>query len=628
MGELNQDRRLIHANTPFGKDAVIATHLEGSESISRLFEYTANLQSDNQGLKQSDIVGKAMTFTINYSGSKKPRYIHGYVNEFTGYDLDDSGLRNYRVRIVPGLWFLGLGSNNRVFHNKSAKDILQEVLGEYSKVLKFSLKLTGNYITREYCVQYEESDLAFAERIMGEEGISYYFKHSDGALEMVLIDNANDYFDSTTQDVLYTGGASYVKENSVHSWERRTAYHTGNVELKDYNEFTTTKDNKSNLATGSSLNDVSSFTRRHFGLFKFEQDQDNKHKLQESHNKALVQRMMESEEGAFDNAFGTSDCVEFAAGGRFPLDHGIETEKGTYLITELQLLAKDSNADSSLYQNSFKCVPKGVNPRPAPPASRLKIYYPQLATVKEVKATTSDSSKDPYAQVKVVFPWNTAQNSCWVRVAQSFAGGSWGANFVPRVGQEVVINYVNGDIDRPIVTGAVYNGTNEGPNYTATQSGWKTQYESSAFNELRFDDKGGEEEIYMEAGKDHNYVVHNDQSGKVENDQTIEVKNNRTLKVTDGNESITIGKGNQTTTVSKGNHTLKISKGKQTTDAMGAIKITSKASIELKVGGSSIKVTPTGVEIKAVTVKINGSAMAEVKGGGMLTLKGGITMIN
>ncbi|MED5440305.1 MAG: phage baseplate assembly protein V, partial [Pseudomonadota bacterium] len=241
-----------------------------------------------------------------------------------------------------------------------------------------------------------------------------------------------------------------------------------------------------------------------------------------------------------------------------------------------------------------------------------------------------------FTQVKVTFPWNSAQNSCWVRVVQQFAGKGWGANFVPRVDQEVVISYINGDPDRPLVTGAVYNGTNAGPNYTSTQSGWKTMVKDSEFNELRFDDKKGSEEIYMEAGKDHNWIIHNDQTGTVENDQTVTVKNdqkltveqNRTATVSKGNDTLTVSKGNQTTKVDSGNHSLKVSKGTSTIDAMGAIKITSKTSIELKVGANSIKIDQSGVQIKGTMLKAKASAIGEVSAGGILTVKGALTKIN
>lgn len=219
---------------------------------------------------------------------------------------------------------------------------------------------------------------------------------------------------------------------------------------------------------------------------------------------------------------------------------------------------------------------------------------------------------------------------------QSFSGKNWGANFVPRVGQEVVINYINGDPDRPLVTGAVFNADNPGPQYTSTQSGWKTQIKDSKFNELRFDDKKGSEEVYMEAGKDHNFLIHNDQSGKIDNNQTLEIKKNRTITVSEGDESITLSKGNQTTkikgnqsvTLDSGNQDLKIKTGTQTVDVMGAIKITSKTSIDLKVGSNTISIKPSGIEIKGVMLSCKGDATAEVKAGAMLTLNGGITKIN
>lgn len=167
-----------------------------------------------------------------------------------------------------------------------------------------------------------------------------------------------------------------------------------------------------------------------------------------------------------------------------------------------------------------------------------------------------------------------------------------------------------------------------GTNYTATQSGWKTQYESSQFNELRFDDKGGSEEIYMEAGKDHNFLIHHDQSGKVENNQTLEVLKNRSVTVTEGNETTTISKGNQDYLVSKGNQSITVSSGTQATDVKGAITITSKTSIELKVGGSSIKMTPSGITMKSTKIDCNASATGTIKAGAVLTLKGGVTKIN
>ncbi len=626
---LNQDRRLIQAQSPLGADAFIVTHLSGNERISDLFQFSVSILSDNHEIEQKDLVGKALSLKIHYEGASKDRIIHAYVNGFSKADVDPAGLRAYSLTLVPGLWFTSLSSNNRVFHEKDSVKIIEEVLGEYSSFVKLSKKLSGKYLTKEYCVQYEETDYAFIMRLLAEEGIAFYFKHSDSGHELVLVDEVSGFYDCEAATIPYSGGGSDPMQNSIVTWRRNTEYHIGGVEFTDYNEYAPAVDNKQTDKTDSQLNDVNKFVMRHHGMYKFQKDKETTHKFDESYNKDLLAKLLEANEQVFDTANGISDCSVFSAGGKFGFEHSaLKTENGKYLLVSVNLTVTDSNKTDSSYTNEFICVPEMVMPRPMAPAHKAKIYHPQTATIKEVRATAAASSKDEYTQVKVIFPWNSAQNSCWVRVAQSYAGKNWGANFVPRIGQEVIVTYIDGDVDRPIVTGALYNGTNVGPNYTATQSGWKSIYEDSAFNELRFDDKPGEEEIYLEAGKDRNILIHNDESTKIENDQSLEVKNNRTITILEGNEATTVSKGNQTYKVDSGNHELKVSKGTQTTTVKGAIKITSNTSIKLVCGGSSIEMTPSGITIKGIQIEANGSASTTVKGGGTLTLKGGVTLIN
>ncbi|MBX2858329.1 MAG: type VI secretion system tip protein VgrG [Cellvibrionaceae bacterium] len=636
-----QDNRLIHIKTPLSKDTFIATSINGSEAINALFSYDVKLMSDNHEVGQQDLVGKSVTVSIRHNGPDRPRFIHAYVSHLSLMDVNAEGMRSYSVNLVPGFWFTRLASNNRVFHEMSVKDILQSVLGEYNKVLKTDIKLNRSYFTREYCVQFDETDFEFACRLMSEEGINYYFEHSDGSHKMIICDHSQSFFECDTDPVEYDGGGSQPTKETVSQWDHHFNYHVGGFEFKDYCEFTPSKDNKIQVNTTTPLNDSSAYTLRQYGLNQFKKDQ-HKHQFQNNTHKQLNEDAMEHQESGFNIAQGSGNCCAFTAGGTFQLDHPLSTEKGQYLITQLSLFASDGHGTPTRYSNKFSCIPAKVFPRPDHLGFKKRVPYPQVAEVLEVKAAPSERSDDLFTQVKVKFPWNSEQNSCWVRVMQQFAGKNWGANFVPRIGQEVVVSYINGDPDRPLITGAVYNGTNTGPNYTATQSGWKTEYENSEFNELRFDDKKDNEEIYMEAGKDHNWLVHNDQSGKVENDQTLEVKNNRSITVTDGNESIVIAKGNQDTKIGgnqssnvdgnrdtkvKGNHSEKVT-GSQNISATKGVKIESPTSIELKVGGNSVKLTPAGIEIKGIMVKVNGSAMAEVKAGGMLTLKGGITMIN
>ena len=637
MAALSQNNRLIQIDTPVGKDALIVSELVGDEYVSDLFRYTLELYSDTQDINQKDLLGKDITVSVFSKKSTATRYINGYVNHLAMLDVNDEGLRRYRLEMVPGLWFTTLGSKNRVFHKKSAKDIITEVLGDYSSFVKFQFKASGPFVVREYCVQFDETDFQFISRLLAEEGVSYYFTHDNGKHELIFSDDTQDFFDAVTQKVEYDGGGSQPAAPSIHSWQRSFNYHTGSYDFRDYNEYTTAKDNKQLVKTKSPLNGVTSIGASGYGAYHLELDGDNKHKFADNLAKKFAERAMEAEEGTFDVAQGTSNVHMLNAGGRFEIDHPLSSEAGKYIVTHLHMVARDGNTENTHFSNRFSCVPSTVLVRPKHDGFRKQVHAPQVATVEEVKATASDSSSDVYTQVKVSFPWNTPQNSCWVRVVQQFAGKGWGANFVPRVGQEVVISYINGDPDRPLVTGAVYNGTNDGPNYTATQSGWKTMVKDSKFNELRFDDKKGSEEIYMEAGKDHNWLVHNDQTGKVENDQTLTVEQNRTATVSKGDDKLTVGKGNQTieissgnqtTEVKSGNHTLKVGKGSSTYDVMSAIKITSKTSIELKVGANSIKIDQSGIQIKGTMIKAKASAMGEVSAGGIMTVKGALTKIN
>jgi len=266
--------------------------------------------------------------------------------------------------------------------------------------------------------------------------------------------------------------------------------------------------------------------------------------------------------------------------------------------------------------------------------------------VTQLNASDSKTDADPHRMIKVEFPWDSKGKSCWLRVAQSYAGAGWGASFVPRLNQEVLVDFLNGDPDRPLVVGSLYNKDNQGPAYTSTQSGFKTA--SANFNELRFDDKKDAEEIYIEAGKDYNFMIHHDQVGEIQNDQKLTVKGNRDTSVDGDHTEKVKGKqelsidGNQAFTV-KGDQSNKVT-GAQKQDVTGAISIESKQSItgkatqsitlqanmsiELKVGGNSIKIDPSGVTITGTMVKIDGSAMTEMKGGGMVKIQGGLVTIN
>lgn len=677
---ISQDNRLLTISASFISNDAIATRLHGEEAFSRPFNLSVTILSKNHSLNSSDVIGQKCSVALNYQDSDTPRYFHGRVNGFALGELEGD-YREYTLRLVPGFWFATQSFHHRIFEEMSAVDIISKVLKEYGDFGTFEKKTSATYLVKEYCVQYGESDFDFVTRLMEEEGIAYYFKHAEDKHTMVLCDSTSSYTDCDEKTVKLNVGSNFDTDAKILSWHREMNYHSGSFAMTDYNHDTPKNFYKQTLATKHKF--AQSPAEKNiddFGGFNFKSNGQAQHDFDVSTNKRLNGVRLESLEAGHDIAKGSGYCGSFFAGGRFTLDHHIKSECNTYVITEIQHTAVNKNDQAGEYRNSFSCIPDKVVFRAPQTRVKQQMRGPLTAKVVELNASTSKADADPHRMVRVEFPWSDKAKSCWLRVAQSYAGAGWGASFVPRLNQEVLVDFIGGDPDRPVVVGALYNKDNQGPAYTSTQSGFKTA--SKQFNEFRFDDKDNEEEIYVEAGKNYNYLVHFDETGNIENNQTLTVKKDRSITITEGNESKAISKGNQTLTIAgdrdtsvDGNHTesvggdqtetvggkqnvdvggdqtlsvggkhnvkvtgdqtMKVT-GKQTMNITGAItnksaqKITLQAnmSIELKVGGNSIKIDPSGVTITGTMVKINGSAMTEVKGGGMLKMQGGLVMIN
>jgi type VI secretion system secreted protein VgrG len=324
---------------------------------------------------------------------------------------------------------------------------------------------------------------------------------------------------------------------------------------------------------------------------------------------------------------------------------------------------RSGESEEFIYQNQFTCTPSGLPYRPARESPKPFVQGTQTAVV--VGPPGEEIFTDKYGRVKVQFHWdrkgkNNADSSCWVRVGTPWAGKNWGMIHIPRIGQEVIVDFEEGDPDRPIIIGSVYNADMMPPYdlpANKTQSGVKSRSSQNGtpanFNELRFEDKKGAEDIYFHAEKDFHRVVENDDDLKVGNNQTIQVANNRTEVVQKGHEKVTIEKGNRSVTLGMGNDThqikmgnrdvkidmgndaLTIKMGNQTTKLdLGKSQTEALQSIELKVGQSSIKLDQMGVTIKGMKVSVEGQILTEVKGlmtnvnaTAILQVKGGLTMI-
>jgi len=603
MGQISQDNRLLSIESPLGKDELLLVSCSGSEYISDTYEYQIDLLSNNLDIKPQDIVAKTVTIKIH---TPKERIIHGYINRFSLGDkapeLED--LRRYNATVVPWFWFLNKRKNCRIYQNKSVVDIIKAVISD-TGFSDYKFQVTGNYPAREYCVQYNETDYDFINRLLQEEGISFYFTHSNSKHTLIFTDANTGYETCAEKDVKYSRG-SYTDPH-IDDWERTYQFPSGKVATVDYDFTKPTKKLESN---SPSLIDLPKL--QNYEVYSYPGEY-----IESSEGKRLTKNRMEMIEQGFDTIQGQSSCGSFTAGYSFNLiEHESSSEQGKYLIHELHIAASDTgymagSEGESSYSNTFMCVPEKIKVRPQHILIKQRTHGPQTAIVVGPKG--EEIYLDKYNRIKVQFHWDRLgksdeNSSCWIRVAESFSGKKWGTQFIPRIGQEVIVDFIDGDPDKPLITGSVYNGDNTPPYSSKTQSGIKTHSslkgDASNYNELRFDDKKGSEEVYLQAEKDFNRLVKNDETGDIQANQTQTVKDNRTITVTDGNES---------TTVSKGTHSLTVKQG-STTKAQKVL-IQADQSIELKVGGSSIKMTPAGIVIKSTKVDVKGSALVVIKGG-------------
>ncbi len=615
MSSLNQEDRLLRIETPLGKDVFRLIELRGQESISALFRFELELISEDFEITPEKLLGKEVNASIHYH-SEHTRHIHGYVSQFHAGAVVDA-VRHYSLVVVPAIWPMSLNEKSAIYTEMTTADILWDLQGQHSGGYSYQHAQPGDQ--RSYCIQYQETDFEFFSRLLAEEGLSYYFTFDEGDHGLVVAGNHQDYADCAETDVDNIESASadpgqIVESIRITSWEREYKVHTGTLAMTGYLESSAGKGQNASVATRNKrLKNISKYQRSiHDSSVPYKMTEGLAEYGDTINQKRTAELILEAEEAGFDIANAESNCCTFFAGGRFTLKHRLKSESGKYLLTRVGHYAVDNGEETS-YTNEFSAVPAntGAHPHPSPPLNRLRINGPQLATVTEVRAGGSASDVDAQLMVKVRFYWDEEGSSCWVRVMQNYAGKRQGAVFVPRIDSEVVVEFIGGDPDRPLVIGAVYNSDNSAPDYSNTQSGFKT-----ASNEFRFDDHESEEEIYLKAGKDLNFLVLNDQVGEIHNDQKLELGKDQT---------VTIG-NNQDTYV---DNNCVIEAGTSITLKVGANEIViDSGGITMK--GMAIKGTAdTSVELKGnVSAKLEGGATAEVKAGGVLTVKGGVTMIN
>jgi type VI secretion system secreted protein VgrG len=664
----------MRATTPLGGQVLLLDRLTVTEGISRPFEMTLDFLSEEQSIAAKDVLKKPFGVTVDLpSGSK--RYFHGLCNRFSQGSRDAEGLIAYRAEVVPWLWFLSLSSNCRIFQNKSVPDIVKAVFGDYG-FTGFKLNLTGSYSPREYCVQYRESDFDFVSRLLEEEGIFYFFEHAASDHKLVLADAPSAFAAGPSPKLSAASSkAGEFGGEYIVALELENQYFTGKVSLNDYNMETPSTSLLTQMSTtvGGLQNTAFAFYD-YPGKFAKKADGDR-----------LTRIRMEEREALTKAISGRAASPGLASGFKLDVAHYYQTEaNGQYVVLGVSHMASNggyrSNDQPFTFEASFLAFPAATPYRPPRVTPKAVVRGVQTAVV--VGPSGEEIYVDKYARVKVQFYWDrdgqkNEQSSCWVR------GKQWGAIQIPRIGQEVIVDFLEGDPDRPIITGRVYNAEQMPPYELPanhTQSGWKSRSankgDTATFNEFRFEDKKGSEQVFLhaeknldiEVEKDETHWVGQNRTKTIDKDETVHVKMNRTetvdknetitihgartetvdkdetITVTDGNRSLTVKKGTETisikgdrsTTITNGNDTHIVKMGNMTTKVqmgnvdtkidmgnlsvklgLGGIKEEAMQGIELKVGGNSIKIDQTGITIKGLMVKIEGQIMTEVKG--MLT---------
>ncbi len=668
MPQFTQDNRTIGVETSLGKDKLLLNGFVGEERISEIFSFDLSMLSESGDIKADQIVGTKIDFYVVTPDGEK-RYFNGYVSRFVYAGQGDRAHR-YRAQVVPWLWLLTKGADCKVHEaseSQDAKQIVEELLNNLG-FTDFKWELKRKPEKRDYCVQYRETHFDFVTRLLAEEGIYFYFKHEQGKHTMVMSDHVEGVYDCKDYEVRMESKLSMPElKDNIQAWDHNFEFTTGKFAHTDY-DFENPKSilmaKKNSLVSWPENSKLENYD--HPGSYASKGIGDT-----------LAQLRMEAEEVAHDSVVGQSQCYSFSPGGRFEVkEHHVDAEKGTkWVLTAVRHTVNMGGSyvsgvsqDEGIYRNDFRCIPSKVVFRP-PYVPKPRVHGINSAIV--VGPSGEEIYTDKFGRIKVQFHWDRLgkkndTSSFWVRVVTPWAGTKWGIVHIPRIGQEVIVDFLEGDPDRPIVTGMIYNSDNMPPYGlpdNKTQSGIKTRSSKNGgddnYNEIRFEDKKGEECITVHAEKDFDKTVENNETVKIgydskEGGQSVEIyqdrdvtieKGNDILLIKTGNQTTTIDKGNQTTeiktgnqttTVNKGNQTTTIKMGNQTTDVkMGAISTKAMKSIELKVGASSIKLAPAKITIKAPTIDIKADAMANVKspmttvkGDGMLTLKGGMTMIN
>jgi type VI secretion system secreted protein VgrG len=639
--------RFLYFATPLGADKLQLMQFTGFEAMSELYRFQLDFNAKNDvDVKFDQLIGKEISFGVNAGDFPK--------RDFAGICIEASQgsrgkeLTEYTMTVVPKAWKLTQKFRSRIFQQKKVPDILQAVITDVDVEYQFE----GTYEKREYCVQYQESDWDFACRLMEEEGMYFYFKFDVASAKLIVTDKkrlTTDVSDPATIkfDTVGQGGDDAMR---ITDFRRTQSWRSGKVTVWDHHFQLPHKHNDADkmvidtITAGTvthklKLNGNDNFeiyehpgdyARWFDGIDKGGGEQASEIGKISQQNKRIAEVRMQQEEVQMLTFLGGSNCRNLVPGHKFTLSEHYNGN-GSYIVTSVSHTAQEGHYRSgeqtaSSYENTFTCIPQDLKFRAPRRTPKPKIGC-QTAVV--VGPSGEEIFTDKYGRVKVQFHWdrdgqNDANSSCWLRVATPWAGKNWGTIHIPRIDMEVLVDFLNGDPDRPIIVGSLYNAR-EMPPYTLpdnkTQSGIKSRSSKSGgpdnYNEIRFEDKKGEEMVTIHAEKDMEREVEHDDRIDIGNDQKIDVGNDRKEKVVN-NETIEIG-NNRTNKIGQkhqeeigGDHLQDVKQNKKVKVGMNynveaGMNITIKAGVQLniesgvaitlKAGASSLQINPGGIQM-------------------------------
>ncbi|HEX8452388.1 MAG TPA: type VI secretion system tip protein TssI/VgrG [Longimicrobium sp.] len=614
-----QANRPIRVETVLGPDVLLLEGVSGVEGVSTPFSFGLDLVSEDDAVAAASLLRTPAVVTLTLSTGEE-RVFHGLIRRFVQEGRDEE-LTTYQAEIVPWIWFLSLSRESRIYQNLSVPEILEELFRRLGHA-DFELRCTRSYPKREYCVQYRETHLEFVSRLMEEEGIFYFFEHTpERHLLVVADDNGAVQPCPVIPAARFLGHEGGDVVGMLHSEEQAC---TGKVMLRDYDFLQPSLKLESAIAADDPEEDYD-----YPGDFAAPDDGDRYARIRLEEAAALRQVVR-----------GQSTCRAFQSGFRFELtDHFRPAANQPYMLLQVQHVASagDYRAWEGApmeYRNHFLAIPHSVPYRPRRATPHPVIHGSQTALV--VGPAGEEVWVDSHGRIKVQFYWDRVgrkdeNSSCWVRVAQPWAGKGWGAVQIPRIGNEVVVEFLEGDPDRPLVTGSVYNAEQTPPfdlPGAGIQMGMKSRSSKGGggYNEITMTDTKGTEQVTIHAQYDMGTTVEHDDTQTVNNDRTITVQGKHTETVT-GDTSITVSSGKYSHDVAAGTATYHVAgavsetfdstlsttvASKVTLDSTGSeIAVTAATKISIQVGSSSLTMDAGGnIELSGVNIKINGVTIA------------------